>query len=181
VKRLLGKEDVVILDGLNYIKGFRYQLYCEAKTVLTRSCVVHVAAPVGVCREWNSVRGAETEAGGGWEEGLLEELVSRYEEPNGMSRWDSPLFTVPYVDESPDCEGIWRAVVDGGDTVVRANQGTVLRPAEEGEYLHELGRVTQEVVRLVLERQRGGGGGGVMPVPGCAVVRSLGCVRLSSG
>jgi len=103
----------------------------------------------------------------------LEELVSRFEEPNGMSRWDSPLFTVPYVDESPDCEGIWRAVVDGGDTVVRANQATVLRPAEEGEYLHELGRVTQEVVRLVLERQRGGGGGGVMPVPGCAVALKL--------
>jgi protein KTI12 len=40
VKRLLSKDDVVIADGLNYIKGLRYQLFCEAKAVLTPSCVV---------------------------------------------------------------------------------------------------------------------------------------------
>jgi tRNA uridine 5-carbamoylmethylation protein Kti12 len=40
VKRLLGRDDIVIADGLNYIKGFRYQLYCEAKALQTPSCVV---------------------------------------------------------------------------------------------------------------------------------------------
>lgn len=40
VKRALGKDVIVIADGLNYIKGFRYQLYCEAKAVQTPSCVV---------------------------------------------------------------------------------------------------------------------------------------------
>jgi tRNA uridine 5-carbamoylmethylation protein Kti12 len=40
IKRLLGKDAVVISDGLNYIKGYRYQLYCEAKAVHTPSCVV---------------------------------------------------------------------------------------------------------------------------------------------
>ena len=43
VKRLLGRDTVVIADGLNYIKGFRYQLYCEAKAVGTPSCVVRDA------------------------------------------------------------------------------------------------------------------------------------------
>lgn len=40
VKRLLSRDDIVIADGLNYIKGFRYQLNCEAKAVQTTSCVV---------------------------------------------------------------------------------------------------------------------------------------------
>lgn len=46
VKRLLSKDDVVIADGLNYIKGFRYQLFCEAKALLTPSCVVSSSIPV---------------------------------------------------------------------------------------------------------------------------------------
>lgn len=40
VKRVLTRDDIVIADGLNYIKGFRYQLYCEAKAVQTPNCVV---------------------------------------------------------------------------------------------------------------------------------------------
>jgi hypothetical protein len=40
VKRLLSRDDIVIADGMNYIKGFRYQLYCEAKALQTPSCVV---------------------------------------------------------------------------------------------------------------------------------------------
>lgn len=43
VKRDLGRDTIVIADGLNYIKGFRYQLYCEAKAVQTPSCVVSAA------------------------------------------------------------------------------------------------------------------------------------------
>ena len=43
VKRALGKDTIVIADGLNYIKGFRYQLYCEAKALQTPSCVVSIS------------------------------------------------------------------------------------------------------------------------------------------
>ena len=43
VKRLLSRDDIVIADGLNYIKGFRYQLYCEAKALQTPSCVVSMS------------------------------------------------------------------------------------------------------------------------------------------
>jgi hypothetical protein len=42
VKRVLSRDDIVIADGMNYIKGFRYQLYCEAKAVSTPSCVVSI-------------------------------------------------------------------------------------------------------------------------------------------
>ena len=49
VKRSLGKDTIVIADGLNYIKGFRYQLYCEAKAVQTPSCVVRI--PLSIDRQ----------------------------------------------------------------------------------------------------------------------------------
>lgn len=60
-----------------------------------------------------------------YEDDILENLIFRYEEPNGMSRWDSPLFTVPYIDETPDLDGIWDAMV-GNAVKVKANQATVL-------------------------------------------------------
>jgi tRNA uridine 5-carbamoylmethylation protein Kti12 len=44
------------LDSLNYIKGYRYQLWCEAKAVGTRCCVIHVAAREDECKRWNKER-----------------------------------------------------------------------------------------------------------------------------
>ena len=40
VERLLNKDTVVIADAMNYIKGFRYQLYCVAKSLRTPHCIV---------------------------------------------------------------------------------------------------------------------------------------------
>jgi protein KTI12 len=40
IQRVLSQDDIVIADGMNYIKGFRYQLFCEAKALSTPHCVV---------------------------------------------------------------------------------------------------------------------------------------------
>lgn len=40
VQREIGQDVVVIVDSTNYIKGFRYQLYCLARGVKTIHCVV---------------------------------------------------------------------------------------------------------------------------------------------
>ena len=50
VKRVMSRDDVIIADGLNYIKGFRYQLYCEAKALQTPSCVVSLMSCLGGAR-----------------------------------------------------------------------------------------------------------------------------------
>jgi protein KTI12 len=39
-KRALTKDSIVLLDGMNYIKGWRYQLWCETKAAGTTCCVV---------------------------------------------------------------------------------------------------------------------------------------------
>ena len=76
IKRALSKDVIVIADGLNYIKGYRYQIWCEAKAAGTRCCVVHVAAREDECKEWNNERlraaGRENEVEGtDWENGSI--------------------------------------------------------------------------------------------------------------
>jgi tRNA uridine 5-carbamoylmethylation protein Kti12 len=56
IKRALAKDNIVIADGLNYIKGYRYQLWCEAKATATRCCVVHIGAQEDECKKWNRER-----------------------------------------------------------------------------------------------------------------------------
>ncbi|KAL1649176.1 kti12, chromatin associated [Diplodia intermedia] len=169
VKRVLGRDDIVIADGMNYIKGFRYQLYCEAKAMQTPSCVVHVGTSVDKCREINQRLLADASTDGGYVEEDFENLVFRYEEPNGMTRWDSPLFTVVYDDETPPLEQIWDAMVgnDGKAKVVRPNAATVLKPATEQNYLYELDKTTSDIVSHVVSWQKDHPGeeGGEVTVP----------------
>ncbi|EHY60368.1 kti12, chromatin associated [Exophiala dermatitidis] len=56
IKRAVSRDAIVIADAPNYIKGYRYQLWCEAKAAGTRCCVVHVAAREDECKVWNRER-----------------------------------------------------------------------------------------------------------------------------
>ena len=175
IKRVLGPDVIVIADGMNYIKGFRYQLYCEAKAVQTPNCVVHVGTPADKCQDFNDE--ALQNKTGGYEKEVFENLVFRYEEPNGMSRWDAPLFTVPFEDAEPPCEAIWEAMVgsDGKTKVVRPNAATVLKPASEQNYLYELDKTTSEVVSLITTWQQDhpGEGNGQISIPESDLILNL--------
>ncbi|KAF2686674.1 chromatin associated protein KTI12 [Lentithecium fluviatile CBS 122367] len=169
VKRVLSRDDIVIADGLNYIKGYRYQLYCEAKAVQTPNCVVHIGTPADKCREINTKLLADKESDGGYDEDDFENLIFRYEEPNGMTRWDSPLFTVLDEDETPPFDQIWETLIgsDGKVKVVRPNQATVLKPASEQNYLYELDKTTSDILAQIMTYQKDhpGEGGGQISVP----------------
>ncbi|KAL9097363.1 MAG: hypothetical protein Q9163_006354 [Psora crenata] len=195
VERLLGREAIVVADGLNYIKGFRYQLYCGAKAARTPSCVsleIHVGTPIDKCREINDRLLAEGGADGGYKQDVFDNLVFRYEEPNGMTRWDSPLFTVPFDDEAPPYEAIWDAIIgsEGNIKTAKPNLATVMVrrapqqhfivtrgtksspikvPATESDYLYELDNTTQNVINVVLGWQKdhpGEGGGHIATADG---------------
>ncbi|KAK6437461.1 kti12, chromatin associated [Oleoguttula sp. CCFEE 5521] len=172
IKRTLTRDTIVIADGLNYIKGFRYQLYCDAKAVQTPNCVVHVGTPGEKCREFNDAAKLATD-GRPYEAEVFENLVFRYEEPNGMSRWDAPLFTVPFDDEEPPFDAIWEAMVgsDGQSKVVRPNAATVLKPATEQDYLYELDKTTSEVIAAITTwaSDHQGEAGGEVKVEGSVV------------
>lgn len=40
VQRQLSRDSILIVDSLNYIKGFRYQMYCAAREMKLRTCTV---------------------------------------------------------------------------------------------------------------------------------------------
>ena len=72
VQREMGQDKILIADGMNYIKGFRYQMYCAARELKLRVCTVscakarmrtvltarqvYVVATQELCKEWNSKR-----------------------------------------------------------------------------------------------------------------------------
>ncbi|KAK8154555.1 chromatin associated protein KTI12 [Phyllosticta citrichinensis] len=177
IKRVLTRDDIVVADGLNYIKGFRYQLYCEAKAVQTPSCVLRVGTPVEKCREINKKLLDDPAVDGGYAEEDFENLVFRYEEPNGMTRWDSPLFVVAYEDDTPSLDQIWDAMVgtDGKAKIVRPNAATVLKPATEQNYLYELDKTTSDIVSHIIAWQKDhpGEDGGDVSIPDAEQVVEL--------
>lgn len=81
------KSTLVILDSLNYIKGFRYELYCISKAAKQRYGVLWVINDIQTCMEWNRPNMSYTNE-------LLEELIQRYEPPDDRNRWDKPLYQV---------------------------------------------------------------------------------------
>jgi protein KTI12 len=97
--------NIVIADGLNYIKGFRYELYCLARTASASYCCVWVGADAAVrtggqetgiskCLLLNSHRRKEFGKEHGYEEKDLRDLYVRFEAPDDRNRWDSPLVRV---------------------------------------------------------------------------------------
>ena len=40
MQRQMGQDTILIVDSMNYIKGFRYQLYCAAREHKLRVCTV---------------------------------------------------------------------------------------------------------------------------------------------
>ncbi|KAI1457147.1 chromatin associated protein KTI12 [Annulohypoxylon moriforme] len=188
VKRVLSDRDIVILDGLNYIKGWRYQLFCESKAVRTPSCVLQIGCDKERAKAVNEERlrkrdSTQTENGdrdnvdketngdekgdgdveGAYEPENWENLVFRYEEPNPMTRWDSPLFTLIWEDDEARArqvfESMWDTIAGEARKVVRPNQATVQRSRDAGgDYLYILDKETQEVVKRILDQQSDDGG-----------------------
>lgn len=176
VKRVLSDKDIVILDGMNYIKGWRYQLHCEAKALRTPSCILQIGCAVDRAKQVNEERlQRSADAGTGADSASVpeayqpsnwENLVFRYEEPNPMTRWDSPLFTMIWEDEEEQAnktfELLWDAIAGEGRKVIRPNQATEQRSRNaDGDYLYVLDKETQDVVKRIMEQQSDEGGDNV--------------------
>jgi len=147
IQRQMGQDSILIVDSLNYIKGFRYQLYCAAREFKLRVCTVYVVATPELCKRWNSERGD----GLGYNADTLDNLIARYEEPSSMVRWDSPLFTVPWSEPDVPTELIWKAITEGN--VKPPNVGTQAVPKAPSDALHTLEQVSTSLVRAVMEEQ----------------------------
>ncbi|KAJ3733636.1 chromatin associated protein KTI12 [Lentinula guzmanii] len=162
--RLLSPNTILIIDAPNYIKGFRYQIYCAAREVKVRVVTVYVLAPQEQCRQWNKLREGDDR----YSDETLENLFLRYEEPSSMVRWDSPLFTLLWSDESipqTTLDAIWGAVEKG--KVSNPNSGTVATVKAPTDALATLERTTLLIMQQIMSAQDGSGGVMTLsPAPG---------------
>lgn len=106
------KSTLVILDCLNYIKGFRYELHCISKAVGEKHGVIWLLCDEAVAKQWNKERIANNEKDNGkdkdkdepyyYTEKMMDELMLRYEPPDQRNRWDKPLYRVDVNSTLPD-------------------------------------------------------------------------------
>lgn len=97
IERLVDAKTVVIADGFNEIKGFRYQLYCMARSAQTPHCVLWC-----LCSEETSHRRCcSSSNASAHSEAFVADLCARFEEPNESTRWDQPLFSLIYRADDP--------------------------------------------------------------------------------
>uniref|UniRef100_T1DQH0 Protein KTI12 homolog n=1 Tax=Anopheles aquasalis TaxID=42839 RepID=T1DQH0_ANOAQ len=111
VMKLLSKTTLVILDGTNYIKGYRYEIFCASKSARTTQCTLYCSLTAEQRQQRREAIMSKTLEAGELDGETFDALCQRYEEPQDNNRWDRPLFTV-YADEEPDLAQISKALFE---------------------------------------------------------------------
>ena len=159
VQRSLCADNVVILDSANYIKGYRYELFCVAKSAQTTLTVIYCDASEEFCKERNNLRNERER----YDDSVLQALIARFEPPNPQNRWDSPLF-ITRPDENLPLDEIHDALFK--NKRLPPNQSTQSQPLAAKDYLHELDIKTQRIVAATLSAQKTAVIGDSIKVPG---------------
>lgn len=165
VQKYLNKETLVIVDSLNYIKGYRYELFCVTKSAQTPHCVIWCDAGKDASLRLNEGKTEEK-----YSNKLMDELMMRYEEPNGQSRWDAPLFIVQ-VDMELDMEALDSALFKSKPPT--PNMSTVAQPLQATNFMYELDRITNETIKHVVKCQKGGMAGDTIKIPSGGEIKLL--------
>ncbi|KAJ6798438.1 protein KTI12-like protein [Iris pallida] len=162
VDRSVSKDSIIVVDSLNNIKGYRYELWCLARAAGIRYCVIYCDTGDDQCREWNNQRQENSQSA--YDTKIFEDLVRRFERPERRNRWDSPLFEL-----SPSKDGIDKSTQVIAEAVLyltrkvdsKTRDVKVLQPttatstvrSTEANTLYEMDRATQEVINVIVEAQ----------------------------
>ncbi|OQR99310.1 hypothetical protein THRCLA_06565 [Thraustotheca clavata] len=148
----LNAKKIVILDALNYIKGYRYELFCLAKELSTTHCVVFVDTPVDVAIERNESRNGDR-----FPTEMVEAITMRFETPNAKNRWDAPLIHLTPADLTQDkiasqLQVLEQVILQG--KVIKAGIATQSKPVVETTFVQQLDQITTEIVDALVAHQR---------------------------
>ncbi|CAG2101171.1 unnamed protein product [Medioppia subpectinata] len=141
-RHLIG-DNLVILDANNYIKGFRYELYCTSKERKTTHCVVEVVTNEDTA--WK--RADSTQDTDTYDKQTFDALVQRYERPQPTNRWDSPHFVIDGASDDIPFDDIMAALYQR--KAPKPNLSTQSPALSSTNCLYELDSKTQQVVRDV--------------------------------
>ncbi|UYV69209.1 KTI12 [Cordylochernes scorpioides] len=148
VERCLSKDSITILDAANYIKGYRYELYCMSKSNFTTQCLVHSLISIDTCRKRNE------QSSNKYTPEIFEQLINSYEYPNSTNRWDCPLISVA------EGETPWEEVENALLKLPPPppNMSTQSQPLSSTNFIHQLDRETKNIVKQILDNQKSHGG-----------------------
>ncbi|KAG7210366.1 hypothetical protein KM043_011901 [Ampulex compressa] len=146
-QRMLNPNDVLIIDGSNYIKGYRYEIYCMSKLYKSPQCTLYCDIPVEHAWLLNEKRQEKEQ----YNRDIFDALVNRYEMPDNKNRWDSPLFAVSPEDELK-FEEIYKSLYEV--QAPKPNLSTQCPPLSSTNYLYELDRITQEIINAILSAKQ---------------------------
>ncbi|XP_058745556.1 protein KTI12 homolog [Vicia villosa] len=181
VDRSLSKDTVIIVDSLNSIKGYRYELWCLARAAGIRYCVVYCDVEDSDCRKWNQERRENGEDG--YDDVIFEDLVRRFEKPERRNRWDSPLFELRSSDFGSIVDEVVSYItkkVDSKTRDVKILQPTIATQtarSSDANSLYELDKATQEVTNAIAEAQSRDLG--MLPANGISIGKDLPPINLS--
>lgn len=144
-ERLVTRDNIIICDSMNYIKGFRYELYCVARAQRTTHCVVYCNVDYETISHWNRRNNI-------WKnEQLLNELTMRVEVPNEKARWDHPLFELKPCDETPLKE-IESALLNPTHKP-KPNLSTLPLQLSDTTLLYELDKTTNAIISALISQK----------------------------
>lgn len=156
-RHLSSPETLVILDSTNYIKGFRYELYCLSKQFQHTFALIECLPPMAKLDEYeqfinehfnqtlttieqNSPIRCYTKE-------IFNELCQRYEPPTSSNRWEEPLFRIEFKAQQLPLDEINQALFQR--TKLKPNRSTQSMPMTTDNFIMELDNQTQLVVKQI--------------------------------
>ncbi|KAK4884895.1 hypothetical protein RN001_001166 [Aquatica leii] len=164
VIKLLGPKLIVILDAANYIKGYRYELYCASKASKCTQCTIYTQINQDIAWSFNENRHEESLK---YTRVVFDALIMRYEEPDDRNRWDSPLFMV-FPTHTLDMKVLSECLFDKKPPP--PNQSTQNPPLSSTNFLYDLDKITKDITDSILKAKSIGAKGEVK-IPGCDNLR----------
>ena len=148
---------------MNYIKGFRYELYCLVRNAQTTLCLVFCDTEKETAQKICEEGGYEN----AFPRDLFEDYASRLERPNQGQRWDKPLFHLRLDEETP-VDNIASAIFSEGN---RPRDPVSTKPEElfDANFVFELDKACQAVVAFIQQEQSNVNIGDTLTgLPGCS-------------
>ncbi|XP_034946191.1 protein KTI12 homolog [Chelonus insularis] len=145
-QHLLNKNDILIIDGSNYIKGYRYELYCLSKSLKTPQCTIYCEVPTEHSWLLNEQKPDDDK----YSREIFDSLITRYEPPDSKNRWDAPLFSVTLHDKLP-LDDIYKSLYLVKPP--KPNMSTEPVPLLSTNTLFQLNKITQEIIDEILEAE----------------------------
>jgi protein KTI12 len=92
---------------------------------------------------------------GRYDESMLENLCSRFEEPDGRNRWDAPLYTLIKSDESLESSQTARDILLSlTKKAPNPNLSTVVKPIFDTDYLAKTDKCLGDIIDCLIDAQK---------------------------